>query len=123
MNRLSPAIALLALLLAAAGCSTTLPGTPLTIDTASFQLVPGSCAGVGLRPFRIERDGDTLRYMDVDTEAAVRVVWPNGFAARLLNGIATLYTSNGGVVAREHEVVENAGGCPRSDGSILVESW
>ena len=111
------------LALAVAACTATLPGTPLAITTVEFQFVPGSCAGVGLPPFRIERDGDTLGFVDVGTGAALRLVWPNGFAARLENGIATLYAANGAIVAQEQEVVEDAGACPRSDGSILMESF
>jgi hypothetical protein len=106
-----------------AACAAPLPGTPLAIDTAAFQLGPSSCGGVGLPPFRIERDGDTLRFVDVGTGDERKLVWPNGFAARLVNGTAILYASNGTVIARENEAVEDAGGCPRSDGSILVDSF
>jgi hypothetical protein len=98
-----------------------LPGTPLAIDTAGFQIGPGGCAGVGVPPFRIQRAGDTLVYVDVGTEIARKLVWPSGFAARLENGIAILYASNGSMVGRENDVIENAGGCPRPDGSIVVD--
>ncbi len=121
MNRLHRRFASLAFGLAVAACTATLPGTPLAIDTTDFQLFPTGCAGVGLPPFRIERDGDTLRYANVETAEAMRLRWPNGFAARLVNGTPTLYASNGSVVAKELDVIENAGGCPRSDGSILVD--
>lgn len=113
------AVAFVAFALAA--CTATLPGTPLAIDTAGFQLGFGSCAGVGLPPFRIQRDGDTLLYVDVGTAIPRKLVWPNGFAARLENGTAILYASSGAIVARENDVIENAGGCPRPDGSILVD--
>jgi hypothetical protein len=107
--------------LAIATCTATLPGTPLAIDTVSSQSGPGGCAGVGLRPFRIVRDDETLRYVDVGTAEAIRLVWPSGYAARLVNGIAIIYAGNGVVVAQDDDVVEDAGGCPRSDGSILVD--
>lgn len=121
MNALLRTLVWLALTVAA--CTTTLPGTPLAIDTAAFQVGSSSCGGVGLPPFRIERDGDTLRFVDVGTATERKLVWPNGFAARLVDGTAILYASNGAVVARENEAVEDAGGCPRSDGSILVDSF
>ena len=121
MNQRDWTFASLAFALAVAACTATLPGTPLAIETADFQLLPGSCAGVGVPPFRIERDGAKLRYVDVGTAALVRLMWPNGFAARLVNGTATLYASNGTVVADELDVIEDAGGCPRSDGSTLVD--
>jgi hypothetical protein len=112
-------VALVALALAA--CTATLPGTPLAIDTAGFHLVPGSCAGVGVPPFRIERHGDALLYVDVGTALARKLVWPSGFAARLVSGTAILYAGNGSVVGRENDVIENAGGCPQPDGSIVVD--
>ncbi len=121
MNRRHRRFASLAFALALAACTTTLPGTPLAIETADFQLFSTGCAGVGLPPFRIERDGDMLRYMNVETAEPMRLVWPNGFAARLVNGTTTLYASTGSVVAKELDVIEDAGGCPRSDGSILVD--
>jgi hypothetical protein len=110
------------LVLAVAACTSTLPGTPLAIDTAPFQLGPESCGGVGLPAFRIERDGDTLRFVDVGNSTVLTLVWPNGFAARLEDGTAILYTSSGTVVGRENDVVDDVGACPRSDGSILVGS-
>jgi hypothetical protein len=106
---------------ALAACSVTLPGTPLSIDTADFQLFSTGCAGVGLPAFRIERDGDKLRYVNVETVEAMPLRWPNGFSARLVDGVATLYSGTGGIVAKEHDVIDDAGGCPRSDGSILVD--
>ena len=122
MNRLQGAIAALAFLIAVAACTATLPGTPLAIETVGFQL-GGGCAGVGLPSFRMERDGDALRFVDVGTAAPLRLVFPSGFAARLVDGRAILYAASGAVVAREGEVIEDAGACPRSDGSILVDSF
>jgi hypothetical protein len=108
-------------LLTMAACTATLPGTPLGLDTAGFELVH-SCAGVGLPPFRIETDGDHLAYVDVGTNASLRLVWPSGFAARLVDGKGILYAGSGAIVAHEDDVIEDAGACPRSDGSILIES-
>jgi hypothetical protein len=119
MNPFQRAFATIALSVAA--CTATLPGTPLAIDTVGFQPGPGGCAGVGLQPFRIVRDGEELRYENVGIAEAVRLVWPSGYAARLVNGVGIVYAGNGVAVAQEGEVVEDAGGCPRSDGSILVD--
>lgn len=120
MGRLQRTFAWLALTVAA--CTATLPGTPLSIDTAAVQLGPSSCGGVGLAPFRILLDGETLRFVDVGNVSMLRLIWPNGFAARLENGMAILYASDGSIVGRENDVLGDVGACPRSDGSILVQT-
>ena len=107
--------------LAAAGCATTLPGTPIALDTVAVQS-PSSCAGVGIAPFRIELHDNAVQFVDVASGERRRLVWPSSIAARLVDGQVALYASNGAVVARENEVIDDAGGCPRSDGSILVDA-
>ena len=107
------------LVLTAAACTTTLPGTPIAIETVAVEY-PSSCAGVGIAPFRVQRDADALRYIDVASGNVRRLVWPSALAARLVDGTAILYASDGSVVVRENEVIDNAGGCPREDGSVLV---
>jgi hypothetical protein len=104
-------------------CGATHSGRALAIETDAFQLFPGNCGGVGVPPFRIERDGVSLRFVDAGTGLARRLVWPHGFSAWLENGVGILYASNGTVVGRERDVIADAGGCPRSDGSLLVDDF
>jgi hypothetical protein len=118
---------IIGLLLATAACSavepaTPLPGTPLTIETADFQMGVDSCGGVGIPAFQLEREGEVLQFIDVGSKNVRRLVWPRGYAARLVDGVATLYSSNGTLIAREHDVIDNAGGCPRPDDSLWVDS-
>jgi len=106
-----------------AACGATHSGRALAIETDGFQLFPGNCGGVGVPPFRIERDGEALRFVDVGTGLARRLVWPHDFSAWLENGVGILYASNGNVIGRENDVIDDAGGCPRSDGSLLVDEF
>lgn len=119
MRRLPTAVVGFVLVLTA--CTATPSGTPLGIETAGFQLGSGACGGVGIPPFRIERDGDSLRYTEVGT-GPIRIIWPFGFSARLQDGRAVLYASDGAVVGREGDVLDEIGACPRSDGAFLAES-
>jgi hypothetical protein len=116
-----------ALVLGTAACSVTapatpLPGEPLTMATADFQMGVGGCGGVGIPAFRLEREGDSLLFVDVVSNSPRRLVWPRGYVARLVGGMATLYSPIGTVVAREHDLIDNAGGCPRPDDSLWVDS-
>lgn len=110
------------LVFALAACTATVPGTPLSIDTAGFQLGDGGCAGVGIPPFRIERDGDALRFVDVGTDDVVGIIWPFGFAARLQEGRAILYASDGVAIGQEGDVLDEIGACGSSDRSFVVGS-
>src|SRR5262245_13479440 len=113
MRTLAPAAALALALL---GCGPTLTGTPLRIETTGFQVAPYmGCAGVGIAAFRIERDGDSLRYLQGQPEKEIRIRWPNGFVARLQDGRAVLLASDGSVVGHEGEVIDDIGSCSVSD--------
>jgi hypothetical protein len=118
---------IIGVLLTTAACSavepaTPLSGTPLTIETADFTMGVGSFGGVGIPAFQLAREGDALQFIDVRSKSVRRLVWPRGYAGRLVDGLATLYSSNGTIVAREHDVIDHAGGCPRPDDSLWVES-
>jgi hypothetical protein len=97
-------------------CAGALPGTPLKIETAGFQVLPGGCPAAGLAPFIIERVGDALRFRQVGVDVDVSIVWPFGFAARLVDSRALLYASDGMVVGRDGDVIESVGGASGLDG-------
>ena len=106
-----------------AACSAAAPGTPLKIETAGFRLeLSWGCAGVGLPPVSIERQGNELRFTDVSSGDDVRLIWPNGFAARLVAGQGTMYASDGSVVGREGEELGDLGICETRDGVPIVAS-
>lgn len=89
------------------GCSPALPGTPLVLTTASSG---GGCPDAALLPVRIDRDGDEMVFVSVATGDRVSLVWPSGFAARLVDSVPELIASNGAVIGRKGDVLDNLGG-------------
>ncbi|HEX7347788.1 MAG TPA: hypothetical protein VF253_13425 [Candidatus Limnocylindrales bacterium] len=111
MTRL--AIGLLAVL--AIACShTTLPGLPLTLETAAPNR---DCPAAALQPVRVGRAGDVMEFVAVADGQPVAVVWPAGFAARVVDGVATLYASDGEKIATEGDVLRGLGGAEDPAGS------
>lgn len=55
-------------------------------------------------------------FVDATGGQRVEVVWPFGFAAWLEFGTGVLYASDGGVVGREGDVLDNIGGSESEDG-------
>jgi hypothetical protein len=80
------------------GCNAALPGTPLVLATAASS--GGGCPVAALLPVRIDLDGDQMLFVSVATGNRVSLVWPSGFAARLVNGVPELIASNGSVIGR-----------------------
>ena len=116
-----PACVLIGVLLAA--CSAAAPGTPLELETAEFRLeLSSECLGGGLTPVRIERQGSELRFSGVPGGEDVRLIWPNGFAARLVDGQGMLYASDGSVVGREGDELDDLGVCETRGGVPIVAS-
>lgn len=100
------------------------PGaTPLALRTQPWRLWPPSgfaCPGALVAPIRVEREGDAVVFVRVDSGERVSVVWPDGYSARLLNGRADLVAPDGSVFAREGDVISNLGGGAADNGDILL---
>lgn len=100
--------------LAMACSQTTLPGLPLSLETAAPNR---DCPAAALLPIRVGRDGDVMEFVAEADGQPVSVVWPAGFAARAVDGVAKLYASDGEEIATEGEVLRDLGGAPDVDGS------
>jgi hypothetical protein len=92
------------------------PGQPLTIMTeaAPTPLPSGASyacpATLSSLSLRVVRSGTQLVVVDATTGSPFTAIWPNGFAARLLDGNAELLASDGAVVAREGDVLTSVNG-------------
>lgn len=69
---------------------------------------------------RVWREGDEMVFLRASDQQHVVVVWPPGFSARLLRGRAELVLPDGGVLAREGDIVTNLAGEAADNGDILV---
>jgi hypothetical protein len=92
-----------------AACGSTMPGEPLALRTAGFQLGLGGCASAALSPFRIERSGSEMVFTQPDV-GRIDVVWPFGFQARLVDGKGVLYASDRTTIGIEGDVLSDVGG-------------
>jgi hypothetical protein len=101
---------LLAVSVSLGACSTDPNATRLSLQTDAFQVVPGACQLAAAAPFKIERDGTDMVFVEVGTGSRRSIIWPFGFAAWLEAGVATLYATDGTVVGREGDVLDNIGG-------------
>src|SRR5690348_15829578 len=105
------------------GCGGPPASTALRIETAGFRWeVVWSCAGVGLPPVRMQSQGNELRFVAVATGDDVPLIWPNGFAARVVDGQATLFASDGSVVGHEGDQLPDLGTCDSRGGVPVVGS-
>ena len=64
--------------------------------------------------------GDDLVLVAPDTNEPIKVVWPSGWAAWRLNGLAELVTREGAVVGREGEFSQGFGGGTGLDDAFHV---
>lgn len=96
------------MLLFVSACNSSLPGTPLALTTAASG--DGGCATAALLPVKIEQGGGGLTFVSAGTGKPVSIVWPFGFAARLVDGVAELIGSNGSVIGRQGDLLNNLGG-------------
>jgi hypothetical protein len=78
--------------------------------------MPAGCAAAALTPFRIEREAEDVVFVQLRPENRMKIVWPYGIDARLVDGRAVLYASDGTVVGEEGDVLGEVGGADGREG-------
>jgi hypothetical protein len=105
----------LAVLVVAVGCNraTNLTGALQIATRPALTLASGeaeACDQAHLGPVVVGHDGDRITFTSVGTHGDVSLIWPHGFAARLVDSKAELVDSAGAVIAREGDTLSYLGG-------------
>jgi hypothetical protein len=88
------------------GPTTPAGATPLHIATEPAHLIPNlGCPSALLAPVRLQVAGDDLITISLNTGDPVSVVWPSGWVAWRLHGLAELRGRDGSLIARESDVI------------------
>jgi hypothetical protein len=93
-------------------------GQPLVLLTAPD--FGSGCPSGGLLPVRVGRIGEEMSFVTVGTGERVSVVWPIGFTAQVVDGVARLISSRGELIASEGDVLDNLGGSFDPAGTAFV---
>jgi len=104
------ALPIVALVLA--GCGDLRPGIRLDLRTDPNAFLTGECPTDPVPPLRIVRDQKVVSFVDAATGSVQALIWPVGFAAWNINGVAVVHAADGTVVAREGETVANIRAVP-----------
>ena len=86
------------------GNPSIMTGTPVPSGVAGY------CSWARLEPVRMELSGSEVRFASVATGKPVRIVWPAGFSARIVNASAERVASDGTIVAHEGDTLTRVGG-------------
>lgn len=102
------------------GGTRPLPGTPLSIQTASGP-AGAACPTTAIPPTRLAVRGSSLVLLGAGDGADIAVVWPAGYAARVDQGRGGLYDAAGYLVATEGApILERFFGSVSPDGTVHV---
>jgi hypothetical protein len=82
----------------------TQPGIALPVFGCAAGLVP---------PVRLEREGEAVLFVNVESGRVRELVWPSGYSAWLRNGQAQLVNHDGAIIAQEGDVIVNLGAVGR----------
>ena len=91
---------------------TAAPPIPLTLETDTGPTLPPGAAAAcpqaryGSGPVRVSRNGSAM----VFTSTIEHLVWPRGYTAWVVDGLAELRSPTGEVVAHEGDLLELGGG-------------
>jgi hypothetical protein len=113
MKKTSLGLAVLAIVAVGCNRATNLTGALQISTRPALTLASGeaeACDQAHFGPVVVGHGGDRITFTSVDTGAAVPLVWPHGFAARLVGDKAELMDSVGAVIAREGDTLSDLGG-------------
>ena len=97
--------------------------TPMRLVTAPFQPISLGCAGVGIPDVTVmwDADGDVV-FVRNDAPGPAPLSWPWGYSAWMVDGKVEIVKPEGTVLAYGGDRLGSLGGCPRDDGTILVDA-
>ena len=97
--------------------------TPMRLVTAPFQPISLGCAGVGIPDVTVgwDADGDVV-FVRNDAPGPAPLSWPWGYSAWMVGGKVEILKPEGTVLASGGDRLGDLGGCPRDDGTILVDA-
>lgn len=98
--------------------------SPLGLRTYPFPFAfpwePRACALGLFAAVEVVRDGDEVAFEFVESGARAPILFPDGFAAWSVGGIAVLVSPEGYVLAREGDVLDGLGGAAGENGDLRV---
>jgi hypothetical protein len=98
---------LLAAGLAVAACGDVRPGVRLALAADSLELLTDDCPTTPIAPIKVERVADAIEFTDAASGGIVAILWPVGFAAWDINGVAVVHATDGTVVGREGDTLSD----------------